>query len=50
MQARIDDEELTLRAQVFETEKAEPRSGVVTGAAAEPEALAAQLMAKLYGG
>ncbi len=50
VQAVIDDEKLTLRAQVFETEEAEPRVGKMSGAAAEPEAIAAQLMKQLYGG
>ena len=50
VQARIDEEKLTLRAQVFETEKAAPRVGKVSGAAADCEAIAAQLMAQLYGG
>ena len=49
-QARIEEEKLTLRAQVFETEKADPRVGQVTGAPADAEAIAAQLMAQLYGG
>lgn len=49
-QARIEEEKLTLRAQVFEAEKADPRVGQVTGAPADAEAIAAQLMAQLYGG
>jgi hydroxymethylbilane synthase len=49
-QASIAEEKLTLRAQVFETERAEPRVGKVTGAPADSEAIAAQLMAQLYGG
>lgn len=49
-QARIEEEKLTLRAQVFETEKADPRVGQVTGAPADAEAIATQLMAQLYGG
>ena len=50
VQARIDEEKLTLRAQVFETEKAAPRVGKVSGALADCEAIAAHLMAQLYGG
>jgi porphobilinogen deaminase len=49
-QARIEEEKLTLRAQVFETAKADPRVGQVTGAPADAEAIATQLMAQLYGG
>ncbi len=50
VQARIDGEELSLRAQIFETEKTAPLVGRVTGPAADPEAIAAQLMKQLYGG
>ena len=37
---------LRLRAQIFENDTAAPRSGMVTRAETEPEALAAELMAK----
>ena len=49
-QAKIEDGMLRLRAQIFENDEAAPRSGMATGAETEPEALAAELMAKLYGG
>ncbi|MEO8043338.1 MAG: hydroxymethylbilane synthase [Spartobacteria bacterium] len=47
--ARMIDGKLRLHAQVFEEEVTVPRTGVVTGATAEPEALAAELMNNLYG-
>lgn len=47
--ASITDGKLRLQAQVFEEEISAPRVGVVNGAVAQPEALAAELMSKLYG-
>jgi hydroxymethylbilane synthase len=46
---RMIDGKLHLQAQVFEEEIAAPRIGIVTGASGQPEALAAELMDKLYG-
>ena len=47
--ARIIDGKLQLQAQVFEENVPAPRVGIVTGAVDQPEALAAELMGKLYG-
>jgi hydroxymethylbilane synthase len=47
--ASITDGKLRLQAQVFEGEISAPCVGVVNGAVAHPEALAAELMSKLYG-
>jgi len=47
--ACITDGKLRLQAQVFEEEISAPRVGLVNGAVAQPEALAAELMSKLYG-
>ena len=47
--AKITDAKLRLQAQVFEEEISAPRVGMVNGAIAQPEALAAELMSKLYG-
>jgi hydroxymethylbilane synthase len=49
VQASITDEKLHLRAQVFEPGISAPRAGRLSGRVAQPEALAAQLMSKLYG-
>lgn len=49
VQASIMDDELRLHAQVFEAEISTPRVGTLSGPAAQPEALAARLMEKLYG-
>ncbi len=46
---RVIDGKLQLQAQVFEEEISPPRVGIVTGASDQPEALAAELMDKLYG-
>lgn len=46
---QLSEGQLTLRAQVFEENDPEPRRGVVTGTIAQPEALAAKLMDKIYG-
>ncbi|HEY1583318.1 MAG TPA: hydroxymethylbilane synthase [Chthoniobacterales bacterium] len=50
VQARLDGDALVLRAQIFETDRAEPRMATASGRASEGEAIAKQLMAKLYGG
>lgn len=47
--ARLIDGRLRLQAQVFEEGVSAPRAGVATGASAQPERLAAELMDKLYG-
>ncbi|HXA09735.1 MAG TPA: hydroxymethylbilane synthase [Chthoniobacterales bacterium] len=50
VQALLNEGELVLRAQIFEGQTAAPRVGTTTGSAADPEAIAAQLMKQLYGG
>lgn len=50
VQARVAGDNLQMQAQVFETQRAEPRIGKASGPAAEPETLAAKLMEQLYGG
>jgi porphobilinogen deaminase len=50
VQARIEGDNLRLRAQIFEMEKAAPRAGTITGPAGDPETIAAKLMEQLYGG
>lgn len=47
--SRMVDGKLRLQAQVFEDDLSPPRLGGVTGATDQPEALAAELMSKLYG-
>ncbi len=47
--AQMTEDKLQLQAQVFAEELAAPRVGVVSGENAQPEALAAELMFKLYG-
>jgi hydroxymethylbilane synthase len=47
--ARIEDAELTLRAQVFETDKSAPRVGTAAGATEDPERVAVKLVEQLYG-
>lgn len=46
--ASIMDGRLELRAQVFEEEVLAPRVGMVSGAVAQPETVAAKLMGQLY--
>ncbi len=50
VQGRIEGESLNLRAQIFETERVEPRAGAITGSGDDPEMVAAKLMKQLYGG
>jgi hydroxymethylbilane synthase len=50
VQARWHEGELELRAQIFEGLTSAPHVGTTTGSAADPEAIAAQLMKQLYGG
>jgi hydroxymethylbilane synthase len=49
VQASIAEEKLRLHAQIFEAEISAPRAGTLSGPIAQPEALAARLMEKLYG-
>lgn len=50
VQGRIEGENLSLRAQIFETDRVEPRAGAITGSSDDPETIAAKLMEQLYGG
>lgn len=50
VQAKLEAEELRLRAQVFEASTAAPRVGTALGSSSDPEAVAAKLMEQLYGG
>jgi len=50
VQAKIENGELQMRAQVFEAPASAPRIGTMTGQWADPEAIAAKLMEHLYGG
>ncbi len=50
VQARLEGATLHLRAQIFETETGAPKTGSATGASDDPEAVAAALMEKIYGG
>jgi hydroxymethylbilane synthase len=49
VQAKIENGELQMRAQVFEARAGAPRVGTVAGQCADPEAIAARLMKQLYG-
>ena len=48
--ASFNDEKLKLRGQIFETQSTAPRAGTIIAAKTDPEAVAAELMKKLYGG
>jgi hydroxymethylbilane synthase len=48
VQARIEDEILHLRAQIFESATIAPRVGTAEGLARDPEAVAATLMRQIY--
>ena len=50
VQGRIEGKDLSLRAQIFETERVEPRAGSIAGSGDDPETVAAKLMKQLYGG
>lgn len=49
VQAKLEAEQLHLRAQVFEAATAAPRAGSTNGPSTDPEAVASQLMEQLYG-
>lgn len=49
VQAKVEADEIRLQAQVFEAPHAPPRVGTEVGPSGDPEAIAEQLMEKLYG-
>lgn len=49
VQARLEGEQLRLRAQLFETSTAAPRVGTTVGSSSDPETVASKLMEQLYG-
>ena len=49
VQARLEAEQLHLRAQVFEAATSAPRVGTMVGPSTDPEAVASKLMKQLYG-
>jgi hydroxymethylbilane synthase len=49
VQAKLEAEQLHLRAQVFEASTEAPRVGTTAGPSADPEAVASKLMEQLYG-
>jgi len=49
VQAKLEAEQLSLRAQVFEASTTAPRVGTTGGFASDPEAVASKLMEQLYG-
>jgi hydroxymethylbilane synthase len=50
VQARIEQKELRMHAQVFAEGENAPRIGAAVGSADAPEKVAAKLMEQLYGG
>ena len=50
VQAKVEADKIRIHAQVFEAPGAPPRVGTEVGPSDDPEAIAEQLMKKLYGG
>jgi hydroxymethylbilane synthase len=48
VQARLDEGELKLQAQIFEAQATAPRVGMAIGSSADPEAIATQWMKQIY--